>query len=623
MTNLNKPKQSLFVDLVNQTSRRITPIWANFNDEDIVIGTPQAVERSAETYYRNSKVDVFDPIDTERQVPYTLYYDRIYLKDLGWRYLDDNTVYLTDDPPSVNREWFVNYINEAVPAQMEPSDLMPVDVAISTLPTTVDLQASDSSLLYCGQQRFTITIEPPEITEAALIDGSPLMLQNAGFSLRQFNGVGLPEFPESAVFPRAISPDRRIINNGFDLFVEETESSIESIAYSAKAQLLTTVPVEPESILMLDLTVEQPGCVSNAEDYIESLVQIDDELCIITAVEFDEDSGKVSSLTVRRGVDDTVPKQHEAGQTVWIYYKQPERENNRPGNDLPYAVSSALGEEYYFRFLSRVGAVVFPDVQAQSEVFTTTGRLSKPYPARRVRVNGRWDNQIVGANRDYTVTWQLFNRYDDGIREDRRTNLLGWFEHEYFNHVIESHEQNNQFKITVHSADGAIDLYDSDWLPTPTSYTVLNELSHTFTMPAFEGDVILKIETRRNNLYAQFSELQFPVVEATSIPPKLGGVKLKESSNESVFIEASIDVLTTGFPTATIVTDGRGLSHPYSIAWEVDLGSGFTPLTEDSRYLYIDPEELESYDHVRYRVIVTITNGDQTDTLTSEPYVYK
>lgn len=142
-------------------------------------------------------------------------------------------------------------------------------------------------------------------------------------------------------------------------------------------------------------------------------------------------------------------------------------------------------------------------------------------------------------------------------------------------------------------------------------------------MPAFEGDVILKIETRRNNLYAQFSELQFPVVEATSIPPKLGGVKLKESSNESVFIEASIDVLTTGFPTATIVTDGRGLSHPYSIAWEVDLGSGFTPLTEDSRYLYIDPEELESYDHVRYRVIVTITNGDQTDTLTSEPYVYK
>jgi len=133
-----------------------------------------------------------------------------------------------------------------------------------------------------------------------------------------------------------------------------------------------------------------------------------DELVAVTAI----DSVNVT-VTVDRGILDTIPVSHAAGETIWFY-------QGLFGLDQ---TPRAAGEQVEVKILSSTTQGRLEIDDAATNTKTLEGRMMRPYPPGNVKLNGSaWPSSIDAAS-GLTVTWShrdrtlqtvTLNRQDDG-----------------------------------------------------------------------------------------------------------------------------------------------------------------------------------------------------------------
>ena len=141
---------------------------------------------------------------------------------------------------------------------------------------------------------------------------------------------------------------------------------------------------------------------------VGTYAQLGDELVGITAI----DTG-TRTITVDRGVLDTIPVSHASGTFIWMH-------QGLHGLDQ---TPRADGESVEVRLLpsTSLGRLLLAD--AATETITTAGRMMRPYPPGNVQINGaRWPVSIgpadqlaiTWAHRDRILQTVTLNRQDEG-----------------------------------------------------------------------------------------------------------------------------------------------------------------------------------------------------------------
>lgn len=114
------------------------------------------------------------------------------------------------------------------------------------------------------------------------------------------------------------------------------------------------------------------------------------ELVAITAV--DSLNG---TITVNRGVLDTIPANHAAGEFLWVH-------QGLYGLDKE---PRAVGEVVEARILPSTSQGRLALADAPTDTITLAGRMMRPYPPGNVQINGsRWPVSI-GAAAELSLTW--------------------------------------------------------------------------------------------------------------------------------------------------------------------------------------------------------------------------
>lgn len=130
-----------------------------------------------------------------------------------------------------------------------------------------------------------------------------------------------------------------------------------------------------------------------------TLIVVDREIMAITAA-------TETSLTVKRGVADTIPAKHSSGSEVWALQVTP---TSRMAVSRNYATDSVVAVKYINQQFA--GPVDFESVATDQVLIKD--RVSRPYPPGQVLVNGEpWYSgaRISTEDDTITVTWVDRNR---------------------------------------------------------------------------------------------------------------------------------------------------------------------------------------------------------------------
>jgi hypothetical protein len=135
---------------------------------------------------------------------------------------------------------------------------------------------------------------------------------------------------------------------------------------------------------------------------------LESELVAVTAVDT-----TANTVTVDRGILDTIPVSHEAGARIWFH-------QDFQGVDSTERAESEVVE---VRMLPSTSTGRLALADAPTNTLTCAGRMMRPYPPGNVRINGeRWPESI-GASDELVLTWAhrsrilqtvTFNRQDEG-----------------------------------------------------------------------------------------------------------------------------------------------------------------------------------------------------------------
>lgn len=140
-------------------------------------------------------------------------------------------------------------------------------------------------------------------------------------------------------------------------------------------------------------TVLQSATAAQLGSRVGEFVQVDDELMRLDSV--DTDAG---TITVGRGVLDTVPAKHLAGASITSWGDAA----------LVSDVEYASGEELSVRVLPTTGLGTLSESRASAVSLLMDGRAARPYPPGNVKVAGAAYPATVSGS--FTVTWSHRNR---------------------------------------------------------------------------------------------------------------------------------------------------------------------------------------------------------------------
>ncbi|WP_310601426.1 phage tail protein [Desulfobulbus sp.] len=166
--------------------------------------------------------------------------------------------------------------------------------------------------------------------------------------------------------------------------------------------LAVAVAPEVETVLHLvepiDPIMVKPGQYAALEDELVGIVAVDE---------------MAGTLTVNRGVLDTIPVAHPMGARLWCH-------QGLHGLDQTLR---AVGETVEVRLLPSTAKGRLALTAAPTDTLATVGRMMRPYPPGNVKINGsRWPESIGAAaelvlswaHRDRTMQTVTLNRQDDG-----------------------------------------------------------------------------------------------------------------------------------------------------------------------------------------------------------------
>jgi hypothetical protein len=161
---------------------------------------------------------------------------------------------------------------------------------------------------------------------------------------------------------------------------------------------------------------------------IGALVRIDDEYMRLDGIDL---TG--ATMTVARGVVDTIPQRHAGGAQVWV-------QTAMPTTDFRDYES---GEEVSARLLTRTTSAVLDPAFAYIDTYTFASRQGRPYPPGDMRVDGdRFADGYHVNDGDIELTWTHRDRIVQG-------NTL--LEHEA---ASTGPEPGTTYTIRVYGADG-------------------------------------------------------------------------------------------------------------------------------------------------------------------------
>ncbi|MCP3672728.1 MAG: hypothetical protein GY814_20360 [Gammaproteobacteria bacterium] len=149
--------------------------------------------------------------------------------------------------------------------------------------------------------------------------------------------------------------------------------------------------------LEFDMDVEDASVLTYVSDIdmnelpLAELVLIDDEYMQVWAIDTDN-----STLNVYRGMLDTVPMPHSAGTAMYGI------QSNQAVSLNSYTDMEAVD----LKFITKSGGGTLPELSAELDSFTFTGRAGRPWPPGGIRVDGLSIFQSIGMTLDdLSVTW--------------------------------------------------------------------------------------------------------------------------------------------------------------------------------------------------------------------------
>lgn len=166
-------------------------------------------------------------------------------------------------------------------------------------------------------------------------------------------------------------------------------------------------------------------------------LQIDDELMSVVSL-------VGTTLTVKRGVLDTVPKPHTAGATVLFW-------DGLAGIDpTEYVASDVIN----VKFTAANGSGVYPVGTAIAETVNIVGRAARPFPPANVRIDDDYRPELVSSV--FNILWNTRNRI-----LQTGGSLVGYFENADVTpesgqtvSVVIRYETSNEIVWQQHSIEG-------------------------------------------------------------------------------------------------------------------------------------------------------------------------
>ncbi len=131
---------------------------------------------------------------------------------------------------------------------------------------------------------------------------------------------------------------------------------------------------------------------------VGSYAYIDDEAVAITAI-----NTTAKTLTVDRGVLDTVPAAHAAGSRIWF----------ADGFQAVDPTEYAAGETVDARLLTVTGRGTLPLTLAPTDSLVMNRRQNRPYPPGNMRINSTAYPQVVQG--DLAITWSHRDRLSQTV----------------------------------------------------------------------------------------------------------------------------------------------------------------------------------------------------------------
>lgn len=131
---------------------------------------------------------------------------------------------------------------------------------------------------------------------------------------------------------------------------------------------------------------------------LNTYAMIDNEFVAVTAI-------SPTSITVLRGVLDTVPAVHTVGARIYFI------EDTCETDGIEYAT----GETARIRLLPTTGRGTLAITSATTQVRTVYARQARPYPPQRVRLNNLAYPNSVRGDADITVTWAHRDRLQQTV----------------------------------------------------------------------------------------------------------------------------------------------------------------------------------------------------------------
>lgn len=135
------------------------------------------------------------------------------------------------------------------------------------------------------------------------------------------------------------------------------------------------------------------------EENLEQALFIEDEL-----VRFDDYDEDTMTVTVTRGVGDTIPQSHPAGARLWTI-----------DDDLVFDEREYTeGETVSSKVLTRTSSDVLEVSSAPTMTVELVARQGRPYPPADVEVDGESIYELVGPYAEPVITWAARNRITQG-----------------------------------------------------------------------------------------------------------------------------------------------------------------------------------------------------------------
>lgn len=338
------------------------------------------------------------------------------------------------------------------------------------------------------------------------------------------------------------SPGGGVINGS--IYVNTGSGYIDSgvFDFCASAELDQDVSIDPTEV-----TFNIINATANAPE-INTLIKINDELMYLTAY-------STSSITVKRGVLDTIPQEHSANDIIMFF------EGFSESDGVEYSDSETINVK--LSPANSQGEVSLAEITADNITFNS--RAIRPYPPGNFRVNSNYYPEFISDQVDITISWAHRDRTQQtsgAVYGNTDENIGPETDVEY---ELRIYDETNTLIRTYSALTGTSQVYD---IATELSDSSLNRANFTLR---------LELESQRD-IYTSWQIYNFTFHrEITVLDRDLTAPPGGESLGDSYLIAS----------TAT----GDWASQDGNIATYNGAGWDFTVPATGYR-LYVDDESL-------------------------------